>query len=162
MFSVVLWMRHIGGDYRAVINNGYTEAPFDIRFGREDAGTRLYAIMRTTKRADRFLIQMLVPPNEWHHIALVYDGKTVNYYLDGSSEVSDDLAGNIKQTADPVIMGHNENNEWYSGLLDEVAIFNAALNQNDIQTIMNKGLENALTVDLSGKLAITWANIKSH
>lgn len=51
-FSVVLWLEHIGGDYRAVINNGYTDAAFDIRFGREDAGTRLYAIMRTTKMAD--------------------------------------------------------------------------------------------------------------
>jgi hypothetical protein len=161
-FSVVLWLQHIGGDYRAVINNGYTEAPFDIRFGREDAGTRLYAIMRTTERADRFLLQMLVEPNEWHHIALVYDGETVDFYLDGSSEANGKLAGNINVVSAPVIIGHNENNEWYSGLLDEVAIFNAALNQNDIQTIMNKGLEKALTVDLSGKLAITWANIKSH
>lgn len=161
-FSVVLWLRHVGGDYRAVINNGYTEAPFDIRFGREDAGTRLYAIMRTTKRADRFLLQMLVEPNQWHHIALAYNGKTVNYYLDGSSEASDDLTGNITKVADPVIMGHNENNEWYSGLLDEVAILNVALNKDDIKTIMNKGLEDALAIDRSGKLATTWASIKAH
>ncbi len=161
-FSVVLWLRHVGGDYRAIINNGYTEAPFDIRFGREDAGTRLYAIMRTTKRADRFLLQILVPPNEWHHITLVYDGKTVNYYLDGSSEASDDLTGKIKQAADPVIMGHNENNEWYSGLLDEVAIFSVALTEDDIKNIMKKGLESAFAVFAAGKLATTWASIKAQ
>jgi hypothetical protein len=159
-FSVVLWLKHVSGDYRAVINNGYTEAPFDIRFGREDAGTRLYAIMRTTKRADRFLLQMLVPPNEWHHIALVYDGKTVNYYLDGSSEASGDLTGNITKVADPVIMGTNSRPEWYSGLLDEVAILNIALPQDDLQTIINKGLEDALAVDLSGTLTTTWSLIK--
>lgn len=107
-------------------------------------------------------MQMLVPPNEWHHIALVYDGKTVNYYLDGSFEASGDLTGEIKQVADPVIMGTNARPEWYSGLLDEVAIFNVALNKDDIKTIMNKGLEEGLAIDLSGTLTTTWASIKSH
>ena len=161
-FSVVLWLKHIGGDYRAVINNGYTDAPFDIRFGREDAGTRLYAIMRTDKRADRLLLQMLVPPEEWHHIALAYDGKTVNYYLDASSEASDDLTGSITKAADPVVIGTNSRPEWYSGLIDEVAILNVGLNKDDIQTIMNKGLEDALAVDLSGTLTTTWASIKAY
>ena len=159
-FSVVLWLRHVGGDFRAVINNGYTEAPFDIRFGREDAGTRLYAIMRTTERADRFLLQMLVEPNEWHHIALAYDGKTVNYYLDGSSEASGDLTGSITKAADPVIMATNSRPEWYSGLLDEVAIFNVGLSKDELKSIMNKGLEDALAIDLSGTLTTTWASIK--
>jgi hypothetical protein len=162
VFSVALWLRHVGGDYRAIINNGYTEAPFDIRFGREDAGTRLYAIMRTTERPDRFLLQMLVPPNEWHHIALVYDGKRVNYYLDGASETSGDLTGKIKKVADPVVMGTNARPEWYSGLLDEVAIFNVALNKDDIKAIMNKGLEEGLAIDIDGTLTTTLASIKSH
>jgi len=159
-FSVVLWLKHVSGDYRAVINNGYTEAPFDIRFGREDAGTRLYVIMRTTEKADRFLLQMIVPPDEWHHITLAYDGKTVNYYLDGSSEASGDLTGEINPTADPVIIGTNSRPEWYSGLLDEVAIFKVGLTKDNIQTIMKKGLEDALAIDLSGTLTTTWSKIK--
>jgi len=161
--SFVLWLQHIGGDYRAVINNGYTDAGFDIRFGREDAGTRLYAIMRTTEAQERFLLELLVPPDEWHHIALVYDGKTVDYYLDGSSEANGNLTGKITEVADPVVMATNAKPEWYSGLLDEVAIFKVALTKKDIQNIMSQGLEKAATaVDFSGKLAATWSSIKKQ
>ena len=66
------------------------------------------------------------------------------------------------QAADPVIMGHNENNEWYSGLLDEIALLKVALSKDNLKTIINKGLENALAVRPSGKLAQTWASIKAQ
>jgi len=161
--TVALWLKHIGGDYRGVINNGYWDAAgWEIRFGREDAGTRLGARINTDKGF--FNVLDLHPsPNEWHHIALVYDGKTVNHYLDGSSGANGDLTGNIKKVANPVVIGHNgKGSEWYSGLIDEVAIFKVALTKEDIKTIMDKGLEHAGAVDLSGKLSTTWSTIKSH
>ena len=94
---------------------------------------------------------------------MVYDGKTVNHYLDGSSGANGDLTGNIKKVTNPVVIGHNgKGSEWYSGLIDEVAIFKVALTKDDIKTIMDKGLEHAGAVDLSGKLATAWSTIKSH
>ncbi len=50
------------------------------------------------------------------------------------------------------------------GLLDEVALFNVALEQNDIKEIMEDGLENAtglLAVEPENKLATTWGKLKS-
>ncbi len=47
--------------------------------------------------------------------------------------------------------------------MDEAAIFNIALTEDDIKGIMNEGLEKVLgitAVDLSGKLTSTWASIK--
>ena len=34
--------------------------------------------------------------------------------------------------------------QWYNGKIDEVAIFNVALEEDDIQTIMEKGLNESL------------------
>ena len=163
VITVVLWLKHIGkeGDYRGVVNNGYWDkGGWEIRFGREDAGTRLGSRITT----NNFLTLELHPSaNEWHHIALVYDGKTVNYYLDGSSEADGKLTGNINEVANPVVMGHNgQDGEWYSGLLDEVAIFSVALTEDDIKSIMEKGLESAFAVSPAGKLATTWGLIKSQ
>jgi hypothetical protein len=93
---------------------------------------------------------------------LVYDGKTVDFYLDGSSEADGKLTGNINIVSDPVIMGTNVHPEWYSGLLDEVAIFSVALTEDLISSIMKKGLESAFAVSPAGKLATTWGNIKSN
>ena len=49
------------------------------------------------------------------------------------------------------------------GVLDEVAIFNKALTESEIQEIMTDGLEKAtgiLAVAPAGKLASTWGSIK--
>ncbi len=53
--------------------------------------------------------------------------------------------------------------EYYNGLIDEFAIFNVALTEDDIKTIMDKGLARALgiaAVSPSGKLTATWGSIK--
>jgi hypothetical protein len=52
-----------------------------------------------------------------------------------------------------------------NGIIDEVALFNVTLDEQDIQTIMSKGLKESLglaAVVSSGKLATTWAGIKAR
>lgn len=54
---------------------------------------------------------------------------------------------------------------YFNGLIDEIAVFNVPLAEQDIQSILNKGLKESLglaAVDLSGKLTTTWANIKAR
>ena len=47
------------------------------------------------------------------------------------------------------------------GLMDEVMIFHSALEQEDIQELMDKGYQNYLAVDPAGKLGTTWGQIKA-
>ena len=55
-------------------------------------------------------------------------------------------------------------NLFFKGILDEFAIFNKALDVDDIADIMNEGLAEAIgigaAVSQSGKLTTTWAQIK--
>jgi len=53
---------------------------------------------------------------------------------------------------------------WYfNGIIDEFAIFNVELSDQDIKTIMDKGLGSIqAAVDFSGKLVNTWSNIKTR
>jgi hypothetical protein len=48
------------------------------------------------------------------------------------------------------------------GTIDEVALFNVALDGDAIASIMNKGLEGALAVSPSGKLTTAWGAIKTY
>jgi hypothetical protein len=53
---------------------------------------------------------------------------------------------------------------FFSGSIDEVALFNEALLLEDIQELMNLGIEEALKltpVEAKGKLATTWGCIRS-
>jgi len=51
---------------------------------------------------------------------------------------------------------------YAEGIIDEVVIFNAALNKDDIKTIMTEGLEKTLAVENTDKLTTTWAIIKTY
>jgi len=76
--------------------------------------------------------------NEWTHVALTWDNGAAVQYINGE-EVS---SGNItfRDTANdtPVTIGcvDSTNNETFVGSIDEVRIYNHALTQTEIQTIM--------------------------
>ncbi|HIE30379.1 TPA: hypothetical protein EYP66_24225 [Candidatus Poribacteria bacterium] len=49
------------------------------------------------------------------------------------------------------------------GIMDDVGLFNVALTENEINTIMKQGLrETATAVSTSGKLANVWGSIKAQ
>lgn len=48
----------------------------------------------------------------------------------------------------------------YRGIIDDVAIFNVVLSQDEIQSIMDDGLEEAFAVSPIDKLTTTWASMK--
>jgi len=76
--------------------------------------------------------------NEWTHVALTWDNGTAVQYIN-SEEVS---TGNItfreSANATPVTIGcvDSTNNETFVGTIDEARIYNHALTQPEIQTIM--------------------------
>ena len=46
--------------------------------------------------------------------------------------------------------------------MDEVAIFNVAISEENINELMENGRGGTLAVDLAGKAATTWTEIKRH
>lgn len=95
----------------------------------------------------------------WIHVAATYDGSTLKLYVDGkesNSVKTEDLPWNSNEKlhigGDPGCGGRS----WYTGLMDDVRIYNRAMNENEIVQLM-KGSE---AVSPSGKLAVTWSHIK--
>lgn len=69
---------------------------------------------------------------QWHHVALVCDGKSVHAYLDGKEEVRADLPGGSTRSLPLFLGGRSDNNSNWEGRLDEVAIFERALTAAEI------------------------------
>ena len=65
----------------------------------------------------------------WHHYVLVYDGSRVHLYLDGQDidPTPAEMTGAVADTATPLKIGHT-----FTGMIDEVKIFSAALTQDDL------------------------------
>ena len=102
---------------------------------------------------------------EWNFVALTHDGKTLALYVNG------EVVADLDVGKPSFSQQHDKGSIWltrwkggagwdFSGVLDEVAIFNAALSEDDLTTIMEDGLEKALSVSPVGRLTTTWGNIK--
>ena len=78
--------------------------------------------------------------------------------MDGFDASTDITAG-----AGTVIIGcMSSQSRYYSGLVDEVAIFDPALDVDDINLIMTMGIIGSFPVSPAGRLATTWSYIKSE
>jgi hypothetical protein len=103
----------------------------------------------------------ILKENTWHHVAWVKDDSELQVYVDGNlkQKVKHDRKGELTST-EPLRVGiHHYGDTWgdpFIGIIDEVAVFRSALDENDIKQLMN----NILPVQTSGKLATTWGEIK--
>lgn len=101
--------------------------------------------------------------DEWHFVVGRADAqsKKVSIWIDGKMEnegsmVTDDGYG----TSDGVLHFGRHHNRYTAGIIDEVGLFSIALSEDEMNTIMNHGLEQAAAVEPINKLTLTWANLK--
>jgi hypothetical protein len=104
---------------------------------------------------------------EWCHAAGTFDGKQLKVYLNGALNNTLAFVGKIGIPASYEFaiggLGFGPGTYNIDGIIDEVAVFNVALSENDIKSIMTKGLEAIGTaVSPKGQLTTTWAAIKKQ
>lgn len=99
-----------------------------------------------------------LPAEEWTHLAATYDGSQMKLYYDGEMKVEQDAKGKIDTNDVPVSVGRNSegNREHYIGLIDEVAIWSVALDEDEI----NEAMDRVFAVEAEGKLPTRWGALK--
>jgi hypothetical protein len=102
------------------------------------------------------------PLKEWTHLAGTYDGKNIVLFVNGKQVASAACGTDPATSADPLTFGYAGFHTFFNGLIDEVALFSAVLDEKDIQDAMNKGFTNYLAVEPERKLTTTWGTIKSQ
>ncbi|MCK4291750.1 MAG: LamG domain-containing protein, partial [Planctomycetes bacterium] len=77
----------------------------------------------------------------WHHIAGTYDGTNRVLYVDGQVDASDTPTGTVSTSTHPVRIGENAQatGRFWSGMIDEVRIYNYALTLNEIVSVRGLG-----------------------
>ena len=74
--------------------------------------------------------------NKWHHITMIYTGEEAKLYLNnkflGNSYFKKSI--NIKS---PLRIGWAYRNEYFKGKIDDIRIYNRAINENEIEALYN-------------------------
>ena len=105
---------------------------------------------------------------EWHMYTVTYNSNTGKWfiYVDAKEESTLDLNKDpLDADTGPVFIGRDSCCAGRLGnvIIDEVAIFSVALEQDDIETLYKKGLAPTVTdVKAEGKMATTWGKVKTR
>ncbi len=113
-----------GGFYMIQLNTGQIECRF-----QNSAGT---------------LYQYVAPnyttvPQVWQHFAWIYNGSNISLYVNGNLSGSSAASGSISNTTISFAIGKSilsGFNFVYNGRVDEVTVWNKALSQSEIQSMM--------------------------
>ncbi|MEE9302498.1 MAG: LamG domain-containing protein, partial [Thiotrichaceae bacterium] len=83
----------------------------------------------------------VISTNKWHHVAVTYDGNKMKIYRDGELVASTAKTGQIEtNNSVPVSIGNqpaNAGSRPFDGLIDDVRIYTAALNDNQVQSVID-------------------------
>jgi len=77
----------------------------------------------------------------WHHVAGVYDRSKLYIYVDGKLNASKEASGRINTNVYPLSIGENleSRQRYWKGLIDDVVVFDHALNTEEITQLYNRG-----------------------
>jgi len=96
----------------------------------------------------------------WHFMAGTWDGTTIKLYIDGELNKELECKGKLIPNDDPLFIGARGGTQRFvNGALDEIKMYNYALTEDELKDDMEN--PHALTVVPKGKLATTWARLKS-
>ena len=141
-FTVLIWNKNIGGDYRGVVANTYGGGGFDLRYGREDYyggannGTILNCYLQTS--GGTFSSSIFSDLQKYGHYGYTYNGTNLITYKNGNQWSSTSANGTISVTSNPIIIGRNLGNfEYLTGELPVVQIYNRALSAAEVKQNFN-------------------------
>ena len=82
--------------------------------------------------------------NTWSHLAVTYDGATIRLYVNGTQVSTRAKTGSFTASSNPLQIGGNlVYGQFFTGLIDEVRVYNRALSATEIQSDMNAPVSGA-------------------
>jgi hypothetical protein len=111
---------------------GLTYALYSNSDGNRPRGSARIGSVREVRGTTR------VPPNAWTHLAVTYDGSALHLYVNGTLVNTRARSGEIATSNGVLRIGGTAIREqFFSGRIDEVRIYNRALTAAEIQSDMN-------------------------
>jgi len=116
--------------------------PAQYRIARYPDGTLRWAFSRTTGYT-WVNTGAVVPYQQWSHVAVTYDNGLVKSYVNGRLVHTHQLDGNPSVSGDPnasfTIGGRADQLATLNGTYDDVQIYDAAMNANDVEALAQAG-----------------------
>lgn len=159
--SVSFWFYYVNmpafGTRFLALSNFRNSSSVEIGFREDNPGTGTKGI-EVWKWGPTQLIATNSEPvsNAWHHLAYTFDGTTHRLWVDGTAATNTTVAPNTAATTEVNIARWAANDNFFTGRLDDIRIYNRALSAAEV-TRLKDGYQPATSIatqTLSGALDV--------
>lgn len=165
-FTMMAWFYATDiGDWRQLIAKS---DEYLLRIDPPQEGNKMSAFVKPGGSWEPRASAGVPDEDTWIHFAATYDSNEKNeqlvVYVNGERAGASARPGDIAVTGNAVEIGRWGGGSYFVGIIDEAAIFNVVLSEDDLKTIMDHGLAKALgglAVAPTNKLTTTWATLKA-
>jgi len=159
--TIMAWYKptSLAAGYPAIARKG-SVAQKGWGFDMPNGNIRGFIYLAATQAAVIATGSTILETDQWQHVAMVYDGEEIRVYLDGELDGSADCSGDINENDFSVwISKKADEANFFDGVMDDLAILNVALTEEQLKSYMEGGVN--LAVEPSGKLASSWGEIRN-
>ncbi len=137
-------------------DNGGTTNGYDFLFDRKLSYSVRFCVVACASNTP-------VETDSWHHVAITFDGEIITTYVDGENVNEIPQPGpTVDSTGSDLHIGNGAAfDRPYHGILDEVRIWNRALEADEIEAHMNMGTREVVAVEPNAKATVTWGQVKN-
>ncbi len=163
-FTIASWVNipKISGKWQIIAskeNRGPTNRNYGL-FGNINTGVIHYSFT-TNSGWKSFDAKTVVTDGKWHHVAGTYEKPNFKLYIDGT------LDAEVAPDTDPddhdnvlFIGGCDIGDYWMTGTIDDLVLFDRALDPAELTELMDNGIAVGLAVEPKQKLVTIWAKLK--
>ena len=154
-YTFAAWVKSSGSraQWQRIVMAGTDYAGY---LGTDTAG-HFTAFVRSWDNDPNDLFGNSADTENWHHVAMTYDGATMKCYLDGVLVVSKSLSHEIREYSMKLGIGNNAtpNAEYWNGSIDEVYVFGHALSDGEIAILKKRSEKvNGTWIPWYGKVLV--------
>jgi len=161
--TIECWSKIIAltGDHQSAVEKGTAWATGEYNLLPEYSGGVMFQLFDLPDACNDAANGPSVSDGEWHFVVGTWDGKSIKIFVDGLENKVLECAGELNTNNESLYIGCRAGSQrWFNGFLDEIKIYNRALDVTEIKNDMADPRAN-LAVDRESKLATTWGNIKA-
>ncbi|HZW63499.1 MAG TPA: choice-of-anchor D domain-containing protein [Flavobacteriaceae bacterium] len=142
-FTVSAWiMRETGSEDKSILSKrdvAYSEG-YDFKI----TATGKVEMSWKNGTTQAIASDVVIPVNQWHHVAVVFDGSIAKMYIDGVEDKQETLTPPASTTQSFFIgaAGKNAPTAFFQGNIDEVRVWERALTEAQLRYIMNQEIRD--------------------
>jgi len=158
--TVACWVKH---DSLSIDNQTYfafyTNSNNRVYFFKRPSGQlRTYMLVAGAK-SDRTTSKSLITDTEWHHVAVVLNGASFSYYMDGEFVVTMTLRSLTNWVGEPhfcmASRYADSTSRPFYGSVDDVRLYDRLLTEDDLQELVSLA-QYPPTVDAGPMQSVLW------